>query len=78
MEEFKLNDCPKDCIQNVKFGDSNQFLLACSWDGTVRLYDIFANKLKYKYSHSEAVLDCAFQVSSSAIDDDRFARFFDR
>lgn len=62
MEEFKLADAPKDCIQNVKFGDSNQYLLACSWDSTVRLYDILANKLKHSYKHKEAVLDCAFQV----------------
>ena len=77
MEEFKLNDCPKDCIQNVKFGDSNQFLLACSWDGSVRLYDIFANKLKYKYNHSEAVLDCAFQVRALSLIVEFFSIKFD-
>lgn len=61
--EFKLENPPSDCIQSVKFGKySNQFLLAASWDATVRLYDIFNNKLCSKFDHVAPVLDCAFQV----------------
>lgn len=62
--EIKLDNVPTDCIQNVKFSKhSNQFLLAASWDGSVRLYDIFQNKLCSKYDHDAPVLDCTFQVS---------------
>ena len=63
INEFKLENAPTDCIQSVKFGkNSNQFLLAASWDSTVRLYDIFNKKLCSKFDHPAPVLDCAFQV----------------
>ena len=63
INEFKLENPPSDCIQNVKFGkNSNQFLLAASWDCTVRLYDIYSKKLCSKFDHPSPVLDCAFQV----------------
>ncbi|XP_015786893.1 mitotic checkpoint protein BUB3 [Tetranychus urticae] len=65
--EFKLTSPPEDCIQSVKFGlNSSQFLLAASWDTTVRLYDISVNKLKTQYKHNSPVLDCAFQDSNHA------------
>lgn len=61
--EFKLENTPTDCIQSVKFGkSSNQFLLAASWDGSVRMYDVQSRKLCSKFDHSNPVLDCAFQV----------------
>lgn len=61
--EFKLNNPPGDGISSVKFGPtSSQFLLVSSWDDSVRLYDIIANNLRIKYSHSAPVLDCCFQV----------------
>ncbi|KAK7486231.1 hypothetical protein BaRGS_00022554, partial [Batillaria attramentaria] len=60
--EFKLNNPPGDGISAVKFGPtSSQFLLVSSWDDSVRLYDIIANNMRLKYSHSAAVLDCCFQ-----------------
>ena len=63
--EFKLDNAPTDCIQSVKFGlSSNQYLIAASWDCTVRLYDITNNTFRCKYTHQSPVLDCAFQVSS--------------
>lgn len=58
--EFKLKNAPEDGISAVKFGTTNQFLLASSWDQTVRLYDVISNNLRIKYSHSEPVLDCCF------------------
>lgn len=61
--EFKLKNAPEDGISAVKFGTTNQFLLASSWDQTVRLYDVISNNLRIKYSHSEPVLDCCFYVS---------------
>lgn len=63
INEFKLDNPPTDCIQNVKFGKhNNQFLITASWDSTVRLYDIFNKKMCYKFDHPTPVLDCAFQV----------------
>lgn len=60
--EFKLNNAPADGISAIKFGPtSSQFLLVSSWDDSVRLYDIIANNMRLKYSHSAAVLDCCFQ-----------------
>lgn len=62
--EFPLNNSPGDGISAVKFGpNSSQFLLVSSWDCTVRLYDVTANNIRMKYSHSTAVLDCCFHVS---------------
>ena len=65
--EFKLVEPPTDCIQSVKFGpQSNNLLLAASWDCTVRLYDITQNRLNLKYSHAGPVLDAAFQDTTHA------------
>lgn len=64
LNEFKLSNMPSDGISSVKFGpNSNQFLLVSSWDETVRLYDVQADSMRFKYSHSAAVLDCCFYVS---------------
>ncbi|KAI4546685.1 hypothetical protein MG293_003240 [Ovis ammon polii] len=59
--EFKLNQPPEDGISSVKFSpNTSQFLLVCSWDTSVRLYDVPANSMRLKYQHTGAVLDCAF------------------
>ncbi|CAL1542128.1 unnamed protein product [Lymnaea stagnalis] len=59
--EFKLTNMPLDGISSVKFGpNSNQFLLVSSWDETVRLYDVVADSMRFKYTHSAPVLDCCF------------------
>jgi len=59
--EFKLSNMPNDGISSVKFGPhSKQFLLVSSWDQAVRLYDIVADNMRFKYSHSAPVLDCCF------------------
>ena len=63
ISECKLPNGPEDCIQSVKFGkSSNQYLLAASWDGTVRLYDVYNRNLCSKYEQQYPMLDCAFQV----------------
>lgn len=59
--EFALNTPPNDGITAVKFSPlSSQFLLASSWDSTVRLYDVQNNTQRIKYQHGGAVLDCCF------------------
>lgn len=61
MSEFQLEDSPSDGISAVKFSlKSSQYLLASSWDNSVRMYDIDANRLKHSYSHKQPVLDCCF------------------
>lgn len=62
--EVILRDPPTDAISAVKFGQtSNQFLVASSWDGFVRLYDIQGEtRCRAKFNHSGPVLDACFQV----------------
>ena len=63
--EYKLDNPPNDCIQSVKFGQSdNQHLLTASWDCTVRLYDVASNVMRIQYNHDAPVLDAAFQGTS--------------
>ena len=63
--EFKLNNPPEDGVSAVKFGpNSSQFLLASSWDCSVRLYDVNTNNMRLKYEHNASVLDCCFTVST--------------
>lgn len=79
LNDFKLENAPADCIQSVKFGQvDNQHILAASWDGTVRLYDVKANQLRVQYSHEAPVLDVTFQGNNdcwSAGVDKRVKRF---
>lgn len=66
QNEFELQDCPRELISAVKFGpNSNQFLLASSWDGSVRLYDIKNNAMRNRYNHQAPVLDCCFKDNGS-------------
>jgi len=59
--EFKLNDPPADGVTAVKFSPtSSNFLIASSWDKSVRLYDVGNNNMRIKYAHNGAVLDCCF------------------
>ncbi|XP_055381365.1 mitotic checkpoint protein BUB3 [Condylostylus longicornis] len=60
--EMQLNNPPSDVISAVKFAPgTNQFLIASSWDCTVRLYDVVNNIMRQKYMHDAPVLDVAFQ-----------------
>ena len=61
--EVKLKSVPEDAISAVKFApNTSQFLLAGSWDSTLRLYDIVSNSLKSTFVLKSPVLDIAFQV----------------
>lgn len=65
--EFKLDNAPDDCIQSVKFGSElNNILIAASWDGTVRIYDVANKSMINRYSHMEPVMDVALQGKNSA------------
>lgn len=60
--EIQLQSPPSDVISSVKFGpNSSQFLIASSWDCTVRLYDVVNNSLRQKYMHDAPILDVVFQ-----------------
>lgn len=63
--EVILRDPPTDGISAVKFGQtSNQFLVASSWDGFIRLYDIQGEtRCRAKFDLGGPVLDTCFQVS---------------
>lgn len=61
--EIQVSYPPSDVISSLSFApDSSQYLIASSWDGVVRLYDIQANALRQKYAHNSPVLDVCFQV----------------
>jgi len=66
--EFKLKTPPGDGISNITFSPSSpQFLLASSWDSTVRLYDISSNTQRMCYTHPTPVLDCAFKTQAQVL-----------
>ncbi|CAG9809053.1 unnamed protein product [Chironomus riparius] len=60
--EIQINHPPNDTISSLSFGpESSQYLIASSWDGGVRLYDVLGNNLRQKYVHNCPVLDVCFQ-----------------
>lgn len=62
--EIKLNKAPEDWISTVRFGpNSSQYLVASSWDGTVRFYDVANNAIRQKFVQDAPVLDVTFMVS---------------
>jgi WD40 repeat protein len=70
--EIQINYAPQDTISSLSFApESSQYLIASSWDGTVRLYDTTNNNLRQKYIHNCPVLDVAFQVNSNNLENDR-------
>ncbi|KAL1929583.1 hypothetical protein VTP01DRAFT_1721 [Rhizomucor pusillus] len=59
--QFELTDPPKDGISSIQFKpDDSKFLLASSWDTTVRLYDVELNQSRGQFDHTGAVLSCCF------------------
>jgi len=59
--EYKLTDAPTEGISSVSFSPTtSQFLLASSWDRSVRIYDIGADKIRFRYDHPVPVLDSCF------------------
>ncbi|KAH9059185.1 WD40 repeat-like protein [Lactarius vividus] len=65
--QLELKGAPFDGISSLQFSPtSSNFLLASSWDSTVRLYDITANEEKTKFDHRAAVLSATFSDASHA------------
>lgn len=63
--EIQIQYAPSDVISALKFEPTNnQFLIASSWDCSVRLYDTVNNNMRQKYLHNSPVLDVAFQDST--------------
>eukprot|EP01137_Pigoraptor_chileana_P014153 Opistho-2@68450 len=59
--EFELSNPPSDGISSVRFGPTHaNFLLASSWDTSVRLYDVPNKILRATFHHSSAALDICF------------------
>ena len=58
-----LAKCKVDVALDFRFApNSANFLLSCSWDATLRLYDVSANTLRVKFPCPSPLLDCTFQV----------------
>ncbi|QRW05258.1 mitotic checkpoint protein BUB3,1 [Ceratobasidium sp. AG-Ba] len=65
--EFELDTQPLDTISALRFSPSTpQHLLAASWDGNARLYDIAQNDCRSTLQHKAAVLDCCFSGGNQA------------
>ena len=64
MEEFKLDNPPKDCISCLRFSKESNVLLVSSWDNSVSLYDTDKIKLLSRYFNKSAVLSCDFVDSN--------------
>ncbi|CDH56796.1 mitotic checkpoint protein bub3 [Lichtheimia corymbifera JMRC:FSU:9682] len=59
--QFEIADPPSDGISSVTFNPSDsRFLLATSWDTTVRLYDVELNEKRAQFDNKGAVLDACF------------------
>lgn len=64
--EFQLKDAPKDGISSVDFSPSlSNYLLASSWDGTLRIYDVNENSMKNKFDDKLPFLDCCYVSNES-------------
>jgi cell cycle arrest protein BUB3 len=59
-KEVQLSDPPSDGVSAVRFSPGGEFVVAASWDTSVRLYDVAFNGLKSRYHHKAAVLDACF------------------
>jgi len=59
--ETCLKNSPTDTISSIKFSPAtSNFLLAASWDSTLRLYDVTNNLQRHCFNEGGAVLDCCF------------------
>lgn len=78
--EVQIQNAPSDAISSVKFApNTSQFLIASSWDCTVRLYDVVHNTIRQKYMHDAPVLDVAFQDAVHTVSGglDNQVKFYD-
>ncbi|KAL4419466.1 hypothetical protein ABPG77_008268 [Micractinium sp. CCAP 211/92] len=57
----ELLDPPRDGITSLQFFADTALLLASSWDGTARVYDVAAGTLQGTFAHGAPVLDAAFE-----------------
>ncbi|KAH6564551.1 hypothetical protein BASA50_008770 [Batrachochytrium salamandrivorans] len=77
----ELADPPTDGISSVEFSKTDKNLLAVSsWDKSVSIYDVVANRTVARYTHKAAVLDVAFSATASVVYSgglDRALRRFD-
>ncbi|RQM25114.1 hypothetical protein B5M09_008115 [Aphanomyces astaci] len=61
VEEVHLQPSPSDGISCVRFSpDASDWLLASSWDKSLRLYDVPSNRLRLKVDVDHALLACSF------------------
>ncbi|CAH8830855.1 unnamed protein product [Trichobilharzia szidati] len=66
VDQYKLSSLPTDGITAVRFQPGKaapQFLVASSWDCTVRVYDVSSGSQRYIYQHSTPVMDTTFSDS---------------
>ncbi|TNN19698.1 Mitotic checkpoint protein isoform 2 [Schistosoma japonicum] len=75
VDQYKLSSLPTDGVTSVRFQPGKaapQFLVASSWDCTVRIYDVASGSQRLYYQHSTPVLDTTFSdtvhVVSGSID----------
>ncbi|GAA55215.1 cell cycle arrest protein BUB3 [Clonorchis sinensis] len=63
VDQHKLSSLPTDGVTAVQFQPGKatpQFLVASSWDCTVRIYDVASGSQRMMYQHSTPVLDTTF------------------
>jgi len=60
--DTELAQAPADGITAAVFANTNNTLLAASWDGTLRLYDAEKNELHHMFQPNSAQLDASFSV----------------
>ncbi|CAL8092106.1 unnamed protein product [Calicophoron daubneyi] len=62
-DQYKLSSLPNDGVSAVRFQPGKaapQFLVASSWDCSVRVYDVASGSQRMIYQHSTPVLDTTF------------------
>lgn len=63
VDQYKLSSLPSDGVTAVRFQPGKatpQFLVASSWDCTVRVYDVASGSQRLIYNHNTPVLDTTF------------------
>jgi len=63
--QFELSQPPADGISSVNFANGNDTLLATSWDGSARLYDVNRNAMLIKFDQKKPMLDGAFSLDDT-------------
>lgn len=63
--EYELDNHPEDSVTRIRFHPKDKnLLIASSWDGSMRLYDLKNNQMRGIYQNEEAVLDTTFVGSN--------------